>query len=741
MAKRESFHEELTFAAISGLAFPRHNRKYLANLMRDVVVSTRAPFVIVAGHTLEGKDLEKEYKAQVRYRKAQLRKKATEAKKIYKEELAQYKEAKKRGKEAIKPKDYDPELYKFDEGKFRDGFEEDLALGFDDFLPKIEGVNYHFVISEKVFDQPIGARVLKRLRDKIKRGDVRLIGERIDGTFDPEVKIPLRLRGVEPLRVIVPRKAPWFYRIITSFMQRLIGSFVPRTFSQKPSLIIVGCAGTNAYLPFYEGVPCVSVGTLHKIDEQRSTENMVSVTVIKMVVTKYAEEEKPRVQIIDRTYDFRPVVAKERELTIPQKANKTEQLVFQALSHSPASPNTILFRINTKGVKNGKNRPIGAEQLKETLDRLIKEGVVQYRKYSNHYVISEQHRQGVKITLADLLVETKIVKHAVTSCFHGGALKTLYHTDLNYLPGKIWDADAWVDNGDQIQGLAHQYEYNGEVLPGYNGTDKQEILTAAIRARNILEIFQIRLQLLDPKERKKFSSEELIQKCLIKYVFEVGNHPSWGHHNKQALILWIYESELKKRLVEGILEICEKEVLPAPYPLVRKIVEEKVTRVGETKIADIEGVLAGVKHPFKGRTLSKSHRIQDVTDFIWRVFQLLAGKLAKLAKGFALTYVGNFHEAAAVHVVKFNETTLGVMTGAYLKDTQFETNNDKVVDFGHALVTACLNKEGRLVYSEVEFDNYIHPDDERIVFADRIRTSDVLALSTELAEIVDLPWR
>ncbi len=92
-------------------------------------------------------------------------------------------------------------------------------------------------------------------------------------------------------------------------------------------------------------------------------------------------------------------------------------------------------------------------------------------------------------------------------------------------------------------------------------------------------------------------------------------------------------------------------------------------------------------------------------------------------------------------MVKFGKTVLGVMTGAYLKDTSFESHHDKVVDFGPAMVDICLNKEGLLLFSEVEFDDRIHPDDEKIVLADRLNHSDVLKLSSELTEIVDIPWR
>lgn len=678
--------EETTFVAVSGLKFPTGSREYLINLVRDIVVAEKAKFVVVAGHAIDGRHLEQ----------------------LLKQDL---KSTSKEGRE-----DYTKD------------FVDSSVSGLSEFLPKIPDTNWHFVVAEKVFDKPIGAKALEELRRK--RDDVRILGRQADGTYDAEVKVPVHVSGVNEIRVIVPRKTPWFYRIITSLMQRLITSFVSRTNSPQPGLILVGGTGTEAYLPFYEGVPCISVPALYKIDEQNSVENMVGCVVVKI------SSINGHARITRKTYDFRTVVANELELTIPQDATKAEKAILGALKNSSASIGTLVHRLNS--AKNGKRKKVDEEQLKKVLGKLMERGIIVRHKESNHYGINEARVRGIKVTLEDLLRDTRVFTYAGTACFHGGALKTLYHTALKYLPGRIWKADAWIEIGDETQGLAHQYEYNGEVLPITNGTDKQEILTASIRSRNILDIFKMRLKEL---AGKKLPHHELLKKCLIKYVFELGNHPSWIFHNKNALVLEMFERVLKGKLIEGIMEICDKEGIHPSYAIVKQVVDERIVRVGESQLVNIDGVMVGIKHPWKGRTLSKSHRIQDVVDFSWRAFQTFSKKAAKSVKGFVLVFVANFHEAAAVHVAKFGRTILGVMVGAYLKDTSFEKTKDKVVDFGHTIATVCLNNEDRLVYSEVEFDNYIHPDDERIVLADRVKTSDVNALCAYLTEIFDLPWR
>ncbi len=155
-----------------------------------------------------------------------------------------------------------------------------------------------------------------------------------------------------------------------------------------------------------------------------------------------------------------------------------------------------------------------------------------------------------------------------------------------------------------------------------------------------------------------------------------------------------------------------------------------------------DNIIFGIKHPFNGRTQSKSHRIQDVVDYVWKSFEAVSSRLAKNSKGFGLAYVANYHEAAAVHVAKYGRTILGVMTGAFLKDTQFETHLNKFVDYGSAIVRVGINEEDQLVFSEVEYDSYIHPRDAKFVLQDQIKTSAVLELETFLTrKVVDLPWR
>ena len=716
--------EEVSVVGISGINFPVESRKYLMKLVSDVIKAHSAKFVIVAGNTINGRALEAEFKAQLRFE--------------LKEAMEQYKANKK----------VNPDLLPFDKERFKIQFERDfirsVALELNQFFPTLEGVNYHFVISEKVYDRPIGTRILEELRRS--RDDFRLLGEKKNGTYDTEVKVPVNMHGFNKgIRVIVPRKAPWFYRIITSFMQTLIGRFIPRTFSGKPDLILVGCTGTAAFLPFYEGVPSISIPALHKIDEHVSTENMVGCSLIKLI----AEEDRTR--IVNRTYDFRTLISHEKDLAIPADSPRMEKRILTALLPSSASLKTLLFRINTlrksrngrnqnghNGFKNHRPKVLKAEDLKEALGSLAKKDIISYNRKSNRYEVDEKHLNDLQVSLSDMLKDSTCFKEGVFSCYHGGSLKTLYHTVNHYLPPVLVDKDVVVENGDEIQGIAHNYEYNGELLPIARGYDKQEILTGALRVRNLLDVFKLRLKL---HQDTKLTPQELLDKCLITYIFNLGNHPSWKHYQKDALILNTFEMVLRNRLVEGIISIFKNRDIIVDYEMVKKTVDAKVIRLGESMMVNTHGITLGIKHPWKGRTQSKSHRIQDVVDFFWRTFDRFAKKTAKNSKGFALVNVANFHEAAAVHVVKFGKTVLGVMTGAYLKDTSFESHNDKVVDFGPALVHVCLNKEGSLLYSEVEFDDRIHPDDEKIVLADRLNHSDVLKLCNELTEIVDIPWR
>lgn len=690
----------VSFAAFSGVEWPTFSRPYLMGLLKDAIELEDVNFPLSVGGTVAGKYLEKELAGRIKF------------------EL-----------EGLKPAERAERV-----AEVRAEFIEQAAKELANFLPKIEGKNYHIVIAQRIFDRRIGVDILEALRGI--RPDIRLLGERDVGEeYDAEPKVPVKTPGFDTVRALVPYRRPWYYRIISGPMQRLINSFVSRTNSPAPNLILVGGTGTSAFLPFYEGVPSIAVPKLSKIDEQISAENMVGIVVVKVI------QDGERVRLVQRTYNFKPIIAREREFAVPGNISRIEKLVLSALKQSPASLSTLVFRVNDilKKTHRERRKPLRADDIKAALDQLIAKDIVVYRRNSNWYTIDDARRSGIQVTLKDLLKDTRIVKHFVISCVHTAALKSLYRTFLRYVPCQAWDSDVIFEVGDETQDLAHNYEYNGELLPSLVPPDKQEIMAGALRARMLLKIFAKRLS---ANGGARLPLGALLEKCLITYVFTPGNHPGWKHYRKGALILKDFESELKDRLIRGIIAILAKEGRTVDFEIVSKAVDAKIIRVGENGIVTVDGVTVGVKHPSKARTESKSHRIQDAVSFLWRTFNDLVARTAKKTpNGFALVYVANFHEMASVYVSKFGKTILGVMSGAYLKDTQFETSKDKVVDYGFTKVTACINPQGDLVYSDVEFDNWMHPEDAKFVFADRIMTSDILKLEKELNEVVDIPWR
>lgn len=732
--------EELTFLGISGINFPTKKRQYLMDLLKEAAEKHNPKFIISAGNTVDGRSLEKELKGYLRFelgeQKENKRQTTAEAKSLVKKKKTLQKQNKKEAEKLAgeidqlleETKRPDQETLK---RELTDEFIDNTAYELSYFLPRIKGADYIIAVSEKVYDRPLGVRILERLTEM--RNDIRLIGQQQDGSYDAEPKIPTFMKGFEEIRVIVPRHAPWFYRIITSFMQRLINAFIPRTFSPPPQLMLVGCTGTASYLPFYEGVPCISVPTLHKIEEQTSTENMVGCSVIRVTTN----ENGPT--IVNGVYDFRPAIFNEKQFAIPKNTTRMEKSILDALMASSANLRVILFRIqNSKKRKNGNG--VDEEKAKKALQKLLEAQLISYSDSSHRYAINEELIKSAKISLNSLFEGSKKVRHTLCSCFHCGCLKSLYYTALHYLPHQAVQSEVFIENGDGIQGIAHNYEYNGELLPITYGFDKQEILLAGIRARNILDIFRLKYAAL---KNKKIPTVDLLDACLIKYVYNLGNHPSWKHYNKDALILYLFETKLREYLLDGLLTLGkELKINGLDYNMVKAALGEKIVRVGESKIVNLNGVVVGIKHPSKARTQSKSHRIQDVVDFTWRNFRQFAKKIAKHSKGFALANIANFHECAAVHVVKFGRTILGIMTGAYLHDTSFESDKDKVVDWGSANVMAIISQDDRLLYSEVEFNNRIHPEDEKIVLVDRINTSDVNKLCAMLTnEVVDLQWR
>lgn len=743
MKKHES---QPLFTAISGLKYPTASRKYLMDLVHDIVVQDGSKFVVVAGHVLDGKFLEAEYKARLYDELATMRTNFKEDYATEKKDVGDVLRAlrarksptlKERTSElkaeltALKAEQV-AELKKYPE-EFHKHFVNDVVKGLNAFLPVIQDVNYHIVIAENVFDKWIGVEVLETLQ-RI-RSDIRLIGQDLDGSYDTEVKIPIRMKGMSDVRVIVPRRQPWFYDIITSFMQRLINSFVPRTFSEAPDLILVGCTGTAAHLPFYKGVPSISIPALHKINEVTSTESMVGCVT---VFVKNGDGAR----FIPKQYDFRPIVLREKELVAPPGISRIENIILDTLRLSDGTYGTIEFRIHQKyGMKYPR------AEIKAAIEKLMERGLVKHNRKANRYMIPESAViSSVNVSLKDMLKDVKVIKHVVFSCVHVGALKTLYHSFIRDIVNLGENADALIENGDFIQGISHNYEYNGELLPGANGFDKQRILAAYLKAKVILEIFKRRLR--DQPNTLLGKPVELLDRCLIAYVVNAGNHPSWVYYNKHSLVLQDYLMLLEKLLFEGIIEILGKSgvrIDAAALDAVQKSIKDKVKKVGETKLVEVNGILIGVKHPSKARTKSKSQRIQEVTDSLNQMHMSLRRRLTVKSKKqherFAVAYIANFHEAASVWVVRFGQAVLGVMTGAYLKDSSFENDHDKVVDHGPCVVTLGIVNDA-VVWSETDFVDSIAPEDEKIVFADDIRTDVVLELSAFLNDIAkNIPWR
>ena len=753
---------ELRFIGISGINYPTKHRPYLLKLVREVAIKHEAAFVLVAGNTVDGRALEKEYKGHMKYELKGLKRRTREltqkakaleqlikkmAKKKDKARKSKEKDDKKSANEVrveIKrlqreAKTFSDEAAKFQEESFREDFESEFverhAQELNSLIPVISGVNYHIAIAEKIYDRPLGTEILERLREL--REDVRLIGALEDGSYDPEPKVPHQLKGFGEIRVILPSVAPWFYRILSAFMQRLINGFIPRTHSPKPDLILTGCTGTSVFLPSYDGVASASIPTLHKLNELRSTENMVGASVFKLIA------EKGRKRIVWGTYDFRPAIFNERNFSISQNPETLEYAVLKALIASPASSKTVVFRIAEQEDKKF-DGDATLERVKQTLGLLVHKKLIVYNRQSNQYAISEKQIQQAETSLESLFKNSTSLRETVTSCFHCGCLKTLYHTCFHYLPQNAIDSDILVENGDEIQGNAHAYDYNGELLPTMMAYDKQERTLAAIRSRNIMDIFKLRFEkLFEEFKAQKATPEEIATRCLIKYIFQTGNHPAWKYFQKHSLILGEFEELLKASLTEKILDFCSEKQLTLTYQQVKKLIGQKIVRVGESFMVHTNGFAIGIKHPYKARTESKSHRIQDVVNFIWREFLGFTRKTLqdKNTRGFVLVNVANFHEAGAVHVAKFGRTAVGVMTGAQVKDTRFESHMDKVVDHGTANVLVVKDPEDRLLYSEIEYDDRIHPDDEKMCFADQIMTSDVLELCQYIDKEAKIPWR
>lgn len=699
---------ELAGVAVSGLCFPTKSRKYLVDMVKEAVVAANAKFALIAGHTVDGKFLEKEFRARLKER---LR--------------------------GVPMEDREWKTQEF-EGKFV----KEYARQLTEFIPVLpNGVKWHIAIAERIYDKPIGALIIELVQ--AKRKDIRIIGERQeDGFYDPEPKVPVQVKGFGEIRVLLPRRTPWFSRLLSTSMQRQINAFAPRTLSPEPGLIIVGCTGTGIHLPSFDGVPAISAPALHKLSEQQSSEHMVGATVFRLI-----PNGNDGVRIVIGTHNWRTALYLEKRMSYPSTLPKAQKAVMETLVPSDASFKSILWRVNQAEVKKRFKRktPFTEKVVKESLNELVSQGLVKFSTRANRYTIPEERRKSAHISLASLREGARSIKHVVFSCFHGGSAGTLYATASEDIPRLAADADALIENGDLIQGIAHNYMTNGELLPIANGYDKQELLNAYIRATWLLDIFKARLAGL--KGRTTMKAAELFDACLIPYLYTLGNHSEWNYWNKDALILDSFHRTLVERVTEGVVQACQDQRgVTITYTDAKKAVNAKIIRRGESRLVDINGITLAIKHPHKARTRTKTGRIQDVTDYIWSRMNTHFRSVAKWDKGFVIAYVANFHEAAAAVVTKYGNTVLGVMTGCYMVATEFENKKDKPVDTGPAVVKVQFDAEGRLLYSETEFVGHVCEEDAEFVFTERLSSDQMMDRCSAIMKRcgldgLHLPWR
>ncbi|TSC89523.1 MAG: hypothetical protein G01um10143_13 [Parcubacteria group bacterium Gr01-1014_3] len=682
------------FVAISGIDFPKRSRKYLMNLTAEVAKSRGANFILIAGHVVNGRELDKQLKLRLKGVK----------------------------KTADKSKE---EMCK----KIEQEFVNEMAGALNEFLPVIKDVNYHIVVAEAIYDWPIGYKVLEVVQ-KMRggpQGDIRLFN-------DPEHKMPVQLPGFGDVRVLVPKKQPWFYENVTGVMQRVINGFAMRTNSPPPPLIIVGCTGTGAFVPRYRGIPCIAIPCHNKLDEQLSAENMVGCTVVTI-----AKDEKVY-RITWDPIDYRTVIFNERELAIPEDMSKAHRRVIRALEPSSASFKTIEFRVNSNG--NGHRKtPWSAEKVKKILEELQKRHLVEYNKAQNRYAINDALVNKVNVSLEDFFKNKKTVTFVQKSCWHVGALKALYWSVLHYEPKLARDVDAIVICGDIQQGISHNYEYNGELLPIANGPDKQELLAGLMQTQIMMETFVDRWE---DFRKLKLPTAEMVKKCTVGLVIKEGNHDeSRFSSGKGAIILMIFEMVLRYEMAKRVNQFLQDhKVNDLTYSQVAEIVNAKIIRVGETSVAEVNGIPIGLKHPHQGKTQAKGARIQQTNNFFMQAFR---NHPDPKLRNIAVVGVANFHEAAAICTSVFGRTILGIMTACELYDTKFENNFNKVVEFGMAKVKVDLNENGKFLAASVQYsmtsEEEIVKEDARIVLKNELTTEDISRQCLELSKKFNIPWR
>ncbi|HEY4474561.1 MAG TPA: hypothetical protein VJC06_01400 [Candidatus Paceibacterota bacterium] len=477
-------------------------------------------------------------------------------------------------------------------------FLREVAKQLAKILP-VMGVDW-FITTSPAFDGEIGERVAHLLSEE--RSDVRVWN--VGGDRFP-VKYVNKL-----LWILTPVKAVWMRGdYYSTAIERVIKDKIKQTSQGSPDIYVVGGFGSSINKPKGElKYQYCAIPVCHRLEGIRVSENQIGVSVL--------EFPADGSQHLFRTYSLKDMVNKELSFIVPPEgASVIQKKMIEIIKAKGWS---------TRGILSGEIG-ISAEETQKAIQSLMEKktfrrngenwpGIVYEEKSEKFYFNLDYVQRFLKYAFpSGPFSEDRILSLA---CMHAGSRETDYDFLVNEVPKIILKQNAYIfiDAGDTKEGLKHDLDKKGEIIPGMANNTIQEKFAAHLIGTVILKVFQVRFAaLLKECDKEKFTPEkvaELVNKALLVFIYILGNHDLWEAEDGHEPLV-VFRGVLVRFLTDHIHENLTAQKLP--YQPLTKLVEGKILC---QEFYDLpSGLKLSIQHPHMSRAKTTSIRPQEMMDY------------------------------------------------------------------------------------------------------------------------------
>ncbi|MDO8493442.1 MAG: hypothetical protein Q7S19_02775 [bacterium] len=536
-----------------------------------------------------------------------------------------------------------------------------------------------YIVTSPAYDGDIGRDVVKLLITlRREENDIRYESSRYEE--NTTFKIPLKRSG-RTFAAVVPTKAVWRSGYYSTNADRLLEDEMKRTAKPLCDFYAIGCGASSINRGFGE-MPFqrITVPALHKLEDPRTSENMVGVSVVTFV--------PGRENCTVKTICMKDMISDESSFTVPPAdMPEIQKRVIEEIKTTSGSEASLGWLEEHLGVSR--------LQVEKALKSLLKLNpkIVDHDEDSQKYFLSQDFLQKeVRYSWpSEPLIKDVLLGFA---CLHAGSIHTAYDFIVNEMPKLILEHEVThlLGVGDFIQGLKHDLQCKGEIVSGMNNTVQEQAVGVMV-ATIMLKVLNMRLEkklaCVNQADRVGMTNadiEALIRYNLIDFLFWKGNHDDWmssdGHKPLHTM-----EQTLRDSLYKGIVNILKKFNLS--HISLGEIIEDKIHRIkNKTYYTMPSGLVIGGRHYYAGRTSTSSTWCQ---------------RALKHMKKAQLCWVANFHVEESVEEWEADKgLRVAMQVPTLMSMSDFEDTKGKTTDFGVGLLKV-WSANARIISAETNF--------------------------------------